>query len=596
MDDKERKPRQDPKSTLRFEDKSPADNGAGTSGHIGPKSNKPHTQFREQNAQATVSDGNGYANDFSGDPKLAEKPHTQFREQSAQFEPPNGHGQIGGGNNDSEPKRAKKPHSKFREYSEQLKPSDKLQPGDAPPVGESNRKAARESRGMEKSKLRMEKTGTKLEKATEKRNKKKPQKNPGAIRSAVSNVAAHSRMYAHNKIHEVEHENSGVESAHRTELVGERVGHSASRFIKQRNRTRPARRMKKIENRAFKAKADFQYRKIVQEHPELKKNAITKYMQKRRLKKRYQKQATEAAKKSAKAAKKTATTTGKVIAKIGRALVSNPKVLLIIVMAVVLLFILYSCMGTFSMIGNGAMGGVAGVFEAAETIYTGYETELQTSISNIESTHPGYDEYRYNTGPIGHNLYELTGFVAALDNTPDIESALRELFNEQYTLTTREITETRTETRNMTAGETLGQVWITGYCACEICCGSNNNGITASGATAEVNHTIAVDANNPVLPMGAKIIINGVTYTVEDTGNLAANNADFDIYFATHAEALAWGRRTHTAVLAEDCEVTVTYEYRILDVTLTVRPFTEAIASRLTPEQLEQFNRYDYTQ
>jgi len=545
--------------------KDTADSGADTSGQVGPKSKKPHSQFREQRAQS---------------------------EQSAD----NGH--IGGGNKDGGSKPAKKPHSKFREYSEQLKPSDKLQPGDPKP----DKKVLRESRGMEKSKFRMEKTGGKLEKAVEKRNKKKPPKNPGAIRSGVSNVAAHGRMFVHRKIHEAESENTGVESAHRAELVGERVGHGVNRFRKHRARTRPARRMKKIENRAFKAKADFQYRKMVQDHPELKKNALSKYLQKRRLKKRYQKQAREAAKKSAKAAKKTAVTTGKVVAKIGRAIVANPKVLLIIGIAVLLLVLLYSCMGAVSMIGNGMTGGiVASVsylaededIDNVELAYTEWETDLQLQINNMETTRPGYHEYRYNVGHIGHSPFELMGFLTAVYNDftySEVEGVLKEIFDEHYTLTTREITETRTETRTIEAGESIGQKRITGYCACEICCGQYAGGPTASGVMPKAAHTIAVDARNPIVPIGTKVVIEGVTYTVEDTGNLNINNADFDIFFDTHAEALAWGRKNYTVYMGEEkAEVTAEYQHRILEINLAVRPFSEILMSRMNSEQQERY-------
>lgn len=42
------------------------------------------------------------------------------------------------------------------------------------------------------------------------------------------------------------------------------------------------------------------------------------------------------------------------------------------------------------------------------------------------------------------------------------------------------------------------------------------------------NHTIAVDANNPTVPMGTKVVMNGVEYTVEDTGAFARYGVDFE--------------------------------------------------------------------
>ena len=40
---------------------------------------------------------------------------------------------------------------------------------------------------------------------------------------------------------------------------------------------------------------------------------------------------------------------------------------------------------------------------------------------------------------------------------------------------------------------------------------------------------------------------------------------------------------------------TTTKEVRILDITVTAIPFAEAVAIRLTPEQLEEFRQFDIT-
>ena len=65
---------------------------------------------------------------------------------------------------------------------------------------------------------------------------------------------------------------------------------------------------------------------------------------------------------------------------------------------------------------------------------------------------PGYDEYRYNIGAIEHDPYILMGYLtSAYQNFTygQIEGVLRQLFNEQYSLTFTEETEIRyrTETR-----------------------------------------------------------------------------------------------------------------------------------------------------
>lgn len=100
-------------------------------------------------------------------------------------------------------------------------------------------------------------------------------------------------------------------------------------------------------------------------------------------------------------------------------------------------------------------------------------------------------------------------------------------------------------------GDSLGKVWVTAYCPCSQCCGPYANGITASGKTARAKHTIAVDAYNPIVPMGTKVVIEGITYTVEDTGNLNHYGNDFDIFYAHHSDTSQWGRRHVEAYMAE---------------------------------------------
>lgn len=78
-----------------------------------------------------------------------------------------------------------------------------------------------------------------------------------------------------------------------------------------------------------------------------------------------------------------------------------------------------------------------------------------------------------------------------------------------------------------------GNCRVTHYCACATCCGTAD-GITASGAPVQANHTVA----NGSLPFGTQVVINGTVYTVEDRG---VGADQFDIYVADHGEALARG-------------------------------------------------------
>ena len=78
---------------------------------------------------------------------------------------------------------------------------------------------------------------------------------------------------------------------------------------------------------------------------------------------------------------------------------------------------------------------------------------------------------------------------------------------------------------------------VTGYCSCSKCCGKFASGYTSSGTKATAGRTVAASTQ---YDFGTKLLINGTTYTVEDRGGAITGNK-IDIYFDTHAEAIAWG-------------------------------------------------------
>jgi murein DD-endopeptidase MepM/ murein hydrolase activator NlpD len=83
---------------------------------------------------------------------------------------------------------------------------------------------------------------------------------------------------------------------------------------------------------------------------------------------------------------------------------------------------------------------------AGQLSYTEWETDLQIQIANTETSHPGYDEYRYNVGDISHNPYELMAYLTVKYqnfNDSTAQAELAALFGEQYALTFTPTTETR---------------------------------------------------------------------------------------------------------------------------------------------------------
>lgn len=146
---------------------------------------------------------------------------------------------------------------------------------------------------------------------------------------------------------------------------------------------------------------------------------------------------------------------------------------------------------------------------------------------------------QYGTGDLG----------IVMDDTH--KRYLKEVFDEMNSF------ENKTVTTTIQAGQSLGQVVTSAYCSCSICCGQWAGGPTASGVMPTPNHTLAVDADNPFVPMGTHVIINGTEYVVEDTGAFDQFGVQFDVYFSDHAEASAYGHKTFEAYLADGNENTV---------------------------------------
>ena len=98
--------------------------------------------------------------------------------------------------------------------------------------------------------------------------------------------------------------------------------------------------------------------------------------------------------------------------------------------------------------------------------------------------------------------------------------------------------------------------------------------------------------------MGTKVVMNGVEYTVEDTGAFARYGVQFDVYYADHASASAHGHQTWEAYLADDngnqtVEVTTTETVKVCYVTLSSKTLTGMIAGNLDSDQLERYNIYN---
>ena len=315
------------------------------------------------------------------------------------------------------------------------------------------------------SKLRMEKRGEKLDAAREKLAKQKTPKKPGAVKRLAHTAGHGVHGFVHGKLYEVEHENVGTEGAHRSELAAESVYRFGRRKLRKAIREHPAKAVERAESKHIKATADYYYRKTVEEHPEMQEGgAVSRYLQKQKIKRQYAKQAREAARQTAKAAESTASVTGKLTEKVSAYLKEHPGGLLLLLAAFLLLVVLQSCMSSLVTVGNGVAGAIgASTYAAedadllgAEAAYCALEDELQHYLDTYTRTHD-YDEYHFDLDTIEHDPYVLLSIVCALHEgewtLDEVRGTLQMLFDRQYILTEDVVVEVRYRTVTRTDSE-----------------------------------------------------------------------------------------------------------------------------------------------
>ena len=223
----------------------------------------------------------------------------------------------------------------------------------------------------------------------------------------------------------------------------------------------------RLERKSDAANVEALYRREHHNDPSPSSNPISRWRQKQELKKRYMEaKASGKARASgaAKGGKKAAEGTKSVVDKGIEFVKEHPKAILIAGVLGLLIMLIAgmfsSCTAMFAGSGNAVLGTSYTAEDAditgTDADYSALETALDNQISNIESTHPGYDEYRYDLAEIGHNPYELASYLTVLfeDYTrAEVQSTLQSLFAQQYTLTLTPEVEVRYRTETRTDSE-----------------------------------------------------------------------------------------------------------------------------------------------
>ena len=329
------------------------------------------------------------------------------------------------------------------------------------PIRKADRAAAKADRAqakIPKKQVRQKTVDPKTGKVTTKLvledKKKPPSKLSHAVRDAPGDAALGK---LHKEIRETEQDNVGVESAHKSEESAE-TGVRLVREGYRSHKLKPYRKAAQAEQKLEKANVNALYQKSLRENPQLTSNPFSRWQQKQAIKKEYA--AAKRAGNTANTAKKTgkaAKTVKEKAQQAGAFIMRHKKGFLLVGAIFLLICLLLNTMSSCSMMAQSIGSVLSGTtypsddpeMLAVEADYAARETALQAEIDNIESSHPGYDEYRYDLDMIGHDPHELAAFLSAVLQGYTQSSAQGELervFSAQYTLTLTEEIQIRTYT------------------------------------------------------------------------------------------------------------------------------------------------------
>ena len=329
------------------------------------------------------------------------------------------------------------------------------------PIRKADRAAAKADRAqakIPKKQVRQKTVDPKTGKVTTKLvledKKKPPSKLSHAVRDAPGDAALGK---LHKEIRETEQDNVGVESAHKSEETAE-TGVRLVREGYRSHKLKPYRKAAQAEQKLEKANVNALFQKSLRENPQLTSNPFSRWQQKQAIKKEYA--AAKRAGNTANTAKKTgkaAKTVKEKVQQAGAFIMRHKKGFLLVGAIFLLICLLLNTMSSCSMMAQSIGSAISGStypsddpeLVAVEADYAARETALQAEIDNIESSHPGYDEYRYDLDMIGHDPHELAAFLSAVLQGYTQSSAQGELervFSAQYTLTLTEEIQIRTYT------------------------------------------------------------------------------------------------------------------------------------------------------
>ena len=292
-----------------------------------------------------------------------------------------------------------------------------------------------------------------------------PSKLSHTVRDAPGNAVAGK---LHQEIRKTEDDNVGVESAHKSEEAVETGVHLVREGYRS-HKLKPYRKAAQAERKLEKANIEALFQKSVYENPAAASNPLSRWQQKQQIKKQYAaaKRAAQSGGSAAGAAQKTgkaAKTVKEKAQQAGTYVMRHKKGFGIVLAIFLLVCLLLNTMSSCSMMAQSIGSAISGTtypsddpeLVAVEADYAAKEAALQAEIDNIESSHPGYDEYRYDLDMIGHDPHELAAYLSAVlqgYTRASAQAELERIFAAQYQLTLTEEVEVRYRTETRTDSE-----------------------------------------------------------------------------------------------------------------------------------------------
>lgn len=294
-----------------------------------------------------------------------------------------------------------------------------------------------------------------------------------AVKTSVSGAV-------HGQISKYEDDNSALKAAHGTEKVAESAlqsGKSALHVANENLKTRPQRKVSKLQMNSDNAHSKLNFHKALSENKELRNSSTVKQAMKKSQMKRQQ---VKNAKKARQGATKVQEGITKVGKKIAEAMVKNKTVIIIVVVILLFFCILAGLLSSCTMMmSDGSMSILSTSYTAtdedmyaAENYMQSLENGLSDYINNIPNVYVGYDEYNYDIDEIGHDAYGLISYLTAkkmcfiFDDS--VKADIQILYSTLYTLKIEIVHEVRSYSY-LTTDENGDTIEVTVYYDYYIC-------------------------------------------------------------------------------------------------------------------------------